>query len=115
MMAASILLGVEARLAKTDAMLFLTVVAAMGAMARVYLGTAGRCTRAAGQWMLPGIFWTALAGGVLLKGPLILMLVGVDGATALIADRKARWLWRCGRARIAVARRARAAVVRRHR
>ena len=31
------LLGVEARLAKTDAMLLLTVVAAMGAMARVYL------------------------------------------------------------------------------
>ena len=38
MMASSILLGVEARLAKTDAMLLLTVVAAMGAMARVYLG-----------------------------------------------------------------------------
>src|SRR6266550_6196565 len=33
----SMLLGVEARLAKTDAMLLLTVVAAMGALARVYL------------------------------------------------------------------------------
>src|SRR5450631_4167447 len=33
----SVLLGVEARLAKTDAMLLLTVVAAMGALARVYL------------------------------------------------------------------------------
>ena len=38
MMATSILLGVEARLAKTDAMLLLTAVAAMGAMARIYLG-----------------------------------------------------------------------------
>ena len=37
MMAACVLLGVEARLAKTDAMLLFTVVAAMGAMARVYL------------------------------------------------------------------------------
>ena len=37
MMCSSVLLGVEARLAKTDAMLLLTVVAAMGAMARVYL------------------------------------------------------------------------------
>ncbi len=37
LMASSVLLGVEARLAKTDAMLLLTVVAAMGAMARVYL------------------------------------------------------------------------------
>jgi len=35
MMATSILLGVEARLAKTDAMLLLTTVAAMGAMARI--------------------------------------------------------------------------------
>ena len=37
MMCSSVLLGAEARLAKTDAMLLLTVVAAMGAMARVYL------------------------------------------------------------------------------
>src|SRR6201996_1968550 len=37
MMASCVLLGAEARLAKTDAMLLLTVVAAMGAMARVYL------------------------------------------------------------------------------
>ena len=40
MMASSVLLGVEARLAKTDAMLLLTCVAAMGAMARIYLADA---------------------------------------------------------------------------
>ncbi len=37
MMCSSILLGVEARLAKTDAMLLLTTTAVMGAMARAYL------------------------------------------------------------------------------
>jgi 4-amino-4-deoxy-L-arabinose transferase-like glycosyltransferase len=37
MLATSILLGVEARLAKTDAMLLATILAAMGALARVYL------------------------------------------------------------------------------
>ena len=37
MMAASALLGVEARLAKTDAMLLFTVVAAMAVLARAYL------------------------------------------------------------------------------
>ena len=37
MMASSVLLGVEARLAKTDATLLFTCVAAMGAMARIYL------------------------------------------------------------------------------
>src|SRR6202165_2318541 len=36
-MCSSVLLGAEARLAKTDAMLLFTVVAAMGALARVYL------------------------------------------------------------------------------
>src|SRR5262245_5863773 len=38
MLAGSFLLAVEARLAKTDAMLLLTVVAAMGALARAYVG-----------------------------------------------------------------------------
>src|SRR6266576_3947138 len=37
MMASCVLLGVERLIAKTDAMLLLTVVAAMGAMARAYL------------------------------------------------------------------------------
>ncbi len=81
MMATSILLGVEARLAKTDAMLLLTVVAAMGAMARVYLGDAAQRPALAG-WTLPAIFWTALAAGILIKGPLIVMFVGLTVAGA---------------------------------
>src|SRR5262245_56852041 len=71
MLAGSILLGGEARLAKTDAMLLLTVVAAMGAMARTYLAESRDGATAPVSWFLPAIFWTALAGGVLLKGPLI--------------------------------------------
>jgi len=93
MMASSILLGVEARLAKTDAMLLLTCVAAMGAMARIYL-TARRAPDAAVSWKMPAILWTALAGGVLLKGPLILMFVALTALTLSIADRSARWIWR---------------------
>ena len=89
MMASCILLGVEARLAKTDAMLFLTVVAAMGAMARIYLGEGQGVRRA---WILPGIFWTAIAGGVLIKGPLILMVAGLAAAALIAFDRSARWL-----------------------
>ena len=76
MMATSILLGVEARLAKTDAMLLLTVVAAMGAMARIYLGERRPAPSGSRGWTLPAIFWTALAAGILLKGPLIVMFVG---------------------------------------
>jgi len=148
MLACSLLLGVEARLAKTDAMLLLTMVAAMGALARAYfaeirrglddiaasLGTAlgglrggARLRQAvpprarpergepgslhAGQrpesapssafgaygspgLLIPAIFWTALAGGVLLKGPVILMVVGFAVAGLIYVDRSARWLRR---------------------
>ena len=90
----SVLLGVEARLAKTDAMLLLTVVAAMGALARVYLSWQRGEDPAHPPWTNPAIFWTALAGGILLKGPLILMFVGLTIAVVAIVDRSAAWLWR---------------------
>ena len=93
MMASSILLGVEARLAKTDAMLLLTSVAAMGAMARIYM-TARRTPERKIDWLLPAILWTALAGGVLIKGPLILMFVGLTALALSVADRSLRWLKR---------------------
>jgi len=67
------------------------VVAAMGAMARVYLDQR-RTPGAASGWSCPAIFWTALAGGVLLKGPLILMFVVLTAGTLIIVDRSARWL-----------------------
>ncbi len=91
MMATSLLLGVEARLAKTDAMLLFTVLAAMGALARVYLSER-RAPAGPRGWMLPGIFWTALAAGILIKGPLILMVAGLTAAAVSILDRTARWL-----------------------
>jgi 4-amino-4-deoxy-L-arabinose transferase-like glycosyltransferase len=88
----SILLGVEARLAKTDAMLLLTVVATMGAMARVYLSW----ERGEGEpsWTAPAVFWTAMAGAILLKGPLILLFVGLTMGTLAVLDRSLAWLWR---------------------
>jgi 4-amino-4-deoxy-L-arabinose transferase-like glycosyltransferase len=91
MMAASILLGVEARLAKTDAMQLLISVAALGAMARLYLSE-HRPGIGDSSWKLPAIFWTAVAGGVLLKGPLILMLVGLPAATLAVLDRSVGWM-----------------------
>lgn len=92
MMAGSIMLGGEAKLAKTDAMLLLTVLAAMGAMARAYLAERRPVRSGLAGWTLPAIFWTALAGGILLKGPLILMVVGLTAVTLAIADRSVRWL-----------------------
>jgi 4-amino-4-deoxy-L-arabinose transferase-like glycosyltransferase len=91
MMATSILLGVEARLAKTDAMLLLTTVAAMGAMARIYLGERRPAAGPTG-WALPAIFWTALAAGIRIKGPLIVMFVVLTILALAVTDRSVRWL-----------------------
>jgi 4-amino-4-deoxy-L-arabinose transferase-like glycosyltransferase len=91
MLATCALLNIEARLAKTDAMLLMCCVAAMGVMARAYL------TQSTGRdvpWSHALILWTALAAGVLLKGPLILMVAGLAALALCIADRSARWLLR---------------------
>jgi 4-amino-4-deoxy-L-arabinose transferase-like glycosyltransferase len=90
MMASCTMLGAEARLAKTDAVLLFTVVAAMAVLARVYLAPRrGDAQPGLGQL---AIFWTALAAGILIKGPMILMVVGLAAAALVVLDRSARWL-----------------------
>src|SRR5690349_12216031 len=83
MMGTSLLLGVEARLAKTDAALLACCVATMGVMARAYLAQSDRDI----PWRHAILLWTALAAGILLKGPLILMVAGLAAITLTIADR----------------------------
>ncbi len=94
MLCGSVLLGVEARLAKTDATLLLTVVGAMGAMGRVYLSWQHDEDSERPSWTLPAIFWTALAGGILLKGPLIMVFVALTIGALAILDRTVAWIWR---------------------
>jgi 4-amino-4-deoxy-L-arabinose transferase-like glycosyltransferase len=90
MLMSSSILGVEARLAKTDATLLFTVVAAMAVLARAYLAPRrGDAQPGLGQ---VAIFWTALAVGILIKGPMILMVVGLAVAALVVLDRSARWL-----------------------
>jgi len=93
MMCASILLSVEARLAKTDAMLLCASVAVMGALARIYVPWQRGEDRVHPPWGLPAIFWTAIAVGILLKGPLILMFALLAIGALAIADRTGAWLW----------------------
>lgn len=94
MMASCVLLGIERLIAKTDAMLLMTVVAAMGALARAYNSGAEQLEDQTRRWAMPALFWTALAAGVLLKGPLIIMVVGLAALTLAIVDRSAQWLLR---------------------
>jgi 4-amino-4-deoxy-L-arabinose transferase-like glycosyltransferase len=89
MIATCLLLNIEARLAKTDAMLLLCCVAAMGVMARAYLRQADQRDV---PWSHAAILWTAIAAGILIKGPLILMVVGVAALSVSIADRSGRWI-----------------------
>jgi 4-amino-4-deoxy-L-arabinose transferase-like glycosyltransferase len=90
MMMSSSILGVEARLAKTDAVLLLTTVVAMAVLARAYLAPRrGDPQPGLGQLAM---FWTAVAFGILIKGPLILMVVGLTAAALSILDRSARWI-----------------------
>src|SRR5262245_29507974 len=92
MIASCVLLSIERLLAKTDAMLLMTVVAAMGAMARASLPRERDRLDATGAWTIAAIFWTAVAAGVLLKGPLIVMVVALAVVALSIVDRSARWL-----------------------
>ncbi|RAH99725.1 glycosyl transferase family 39 [Acuticoccus sediminis] len=67
LLGATVIVGVEARLAKTDAVLLATVVLMQGALARVWL-------REAKGWAAPIAFWVGLALGVLVKGPIAPMV-----------------------------------------
>src|SRR5690349_11597606 len=92
MMASCVLLGIERLIAKTDAMLLMTVVAAMGAMARAYLWQGRERLSASSAWTTAAVFWTTLAAGVLLKGPLIVMVVGLAAIALIVVDRSASWM-----------------------
>ncbi len=94
MMASSMLLGMEARLATTDAVLLATTTAAMGALGRAYLAARGERVDDAHPLVVPAIFWTALAAGVLVKGPLILLFVALAAVALAGLDRSARFLLR---------------------
>src|ERR1044072_8746641 len=59
-------------------------------MARAYLQSSDRDI----GWGHALILWAAVAAGILLKGPLVLMVVGLAALSLAIADRFARWLMR---------------------
>ena len=91
MMATSMLLAGEARLAKTDAVLLFTIVTAMSVLARAYMSPRDSGREQLG-WLLPLVFWTALAAGILIKGPVNLMVVGFPVVILSIMERSGRWL-----------------------
>ena len=85
LLASTVLLGVEARLAKTDAVVTATVVAAMGAMARAWLFRVG-------TWRNSLIFWLAIGIGILVKGPITPMIPAFAALVLAVSARSGRWL-----------------------
>jgi len=89
LLATCVLLGVEARLATTDAVLLASVVAAQFGLAKAYLER--------DRWDGSGygaaiLFWSALGIGILIKGPIVVMTSALTALGLAVWDRRARWL-----------------------
>ena len=89
LLAATVLLNVEARLAKIDAVLLVTILVAMSGLWRAY---ATRDRPAPFGWGWTAVFWGAVGAGILLKGPINPMVVGLAAGTLCLIERRAGWL-----------------------
>ena len=85
LLAACVSLGFEARIGKTDGVLLASVAVTQFALMNVYLNRRS-------SWRVAASFWAALGAGVLLKGPIILLVTGSTVLALVIWDRKAAWL-----------------------
>ncbi|MBN9456310.1 MAG: glycosyltransferase family 39 protein [Bosea sp.] len=91
LMATAVLLGVEARIAKTDAVLAACAVASMGALARTWLDWTRSLAFVPSRrnWL---VFWVATAIGLLIKGPIVPMVWGLAILVLSASQRSFRWL-----------------------
>jgi 4-amino-4-deoxy-L-arabinose transferase-like glycosyltransferase len=89
LLASSLGVVVEAHLAKTDAALLASVVAAQGALSEIYR------RHRLGETVPRGLavaFWLAQGVGLLLKGPIAPLVSLLTVVALLVADRDAAWL-----------------------
>ncbi len=85
LLASCLLVGVEARMAKTDSALLLTIIIAQFMLAKAYLdGPLSRFENA--------VFWLALGAGTLIKGPIGPMVTMFTILALILAERRWRWL-----------------------
>ncbi len=91
LMATAVLLGVEARIAKTDAVLAACAVASMGALARTWLDWTRSLAFVPSRrnWL---VFWVATAIGLQIKGPIVPMVWGLAILVLSASQRSFRWL-----------------------
>lgn len=93
-LASSLLLVIEAHLAKTDAMLLFTIVTSQACLAQLY--SSGNRRPLGGDTVdlkrVALIFWIAIGAGILIKGPIGVLIAGLTILALAIADRSLYWL-----------------------
>lgn len=85
---ACLMLSAEAHLAKTDAVLAACCVAAMGGFARAWIWRGRRDL----GWPSVLLFWVAMALGILVKGPMVPLFVGLPALVLSLSIRSGSWL-----------------------
>jgi 4-amino-4-deoxy-L-arabinose transferase-like glycosyltransferase len=92
LLATTVLLGVEARLAKTDATLLLTCLVCFGVLARLWFNATNpgvsRPLKPYEIWL----FWIAMGVGILVKGPITPMIAAVPALALSLRERSVSWL-----------------------
>lgn len=89
LLATSLLMGVEARMAKIDATLLAAILVAQASLLRIHLDSAaGVATRR--RWA--AAHWAALGVGLMLKGPLVLLVSWGTILGLLVTERRTAWL-----------------------
>jgi 4-amino-4-deoxy-L-arabinose transferase-like glycosyltransferase len=87
MLAGCVILTVEAHIAKTDAALLGVTTIAMALLGRAFMGRPM-------SRVVCALFWMAVGAGILIKGPITPMVVGLTALCASGAVRDWRWLGR---------------------
>jgi 4-amino-4-deoxy-L-arabinose transferase-like glycosyltransferase len=92
LLASTVLIGVEARLAKTDSMLLLTCLVGFGVLARLWFSSVSPSTAVPlRQWQVI-VFWIAMGVGVLVKGPITPLIILLPALALSLRERTGRWL-----------------------
>ena len=87
--ASGFLVLAEAHLAKTDTVLMLLVMVQQWALMRIYLDRDKTTAKPSAHWIF---FWTALAAGILVKGPIAPAIAILTIAVLIVWHRGAGWV-----------------------
>ena len=92
LLALSVLLGAEARMATAGAPLLMLILLAQAALLEVWRRRDGPPPSVLEAWAAPSVFWMAIGFGLLLTEPTILLVPGGTLLGLAIVERRARWM-----------------------